>query len=57
MKGNLVGLIRPAERSGEESGFGLWRAVLVALESNGKTARLILILLTLAAVAAVVRSG
>jgi len=30
---------------------GLWRAVLEALDSNSKTARLVVILLTLAAVA------
>lgn len=30
---------------------GLWRAVLAALESNGKTARLVVILLTLGLVA------
>lgn len=32
---------------------GLWRAVLEALDSNSKTARLVVILLTLAVVAAI----
>ena len=35
----------PVEPEREPS--GLWRAVLVALESNGKTARLVVIILAL----------
>lgn len=49
----------PAERKedGPPPERGLWRAVLEALESNSKTARLVVILLALAALAATVRTG
>lgn len=36
---------------------GMWRAVLEALESNRKTARLVLIILALAVLGAAVRLG
>ena len=44
-------------RQGRESpdeGSGLWRAVLEALESNAKTARLVLILIVLTAAVVVI---
>ncbi len=41
------------EEEGRSEGAGVWRAVLEALESNAKTARLVLILLTLAVAAAI----
>ena len=40
----------PVDPEGEPS--GLWRAVLVALESNSKTARLVVILLAIGLVIA-----
>ena len=45
----------PLTRESEDrsGGAGVWRAVLEALESNAKTARLVLILLALAVAAAI----
>ena len=50
----------PLARESEDrsEGAGVWRAVLEALESNAKTARLVLILLALAVAAAIaLRAG
>lgn len=42
-----------AQKEDRSEGAGIWRAVLEALESNAKTARLVLIVLALAVAAAI----